>query len=88
MKPGMLSAMNVVALVESGEWWVEANFRETDLTRIRAGQPARVEIDMYPDVVLKGTVASLSAGSGAASSGFRSNIASTVRNANRRKIDV
>lgn len=53
------------ALVEAGEWWIEANFRETDLTRIRPGQPARIEIDMYPDLVLSGRVESLSAGSGA-----------------------
>lgn len=53
------------ALVEAGDWWVEANFRETDLERIRPGHPARIEIDMYPDVMLQGRVASLGAGSGA-----------------------
>lgn len=53
------------ALVEAKEWWVEANFRETDLTRIRAGQPATLRVDMYPGLVLHGKVESLSAGSGA-----------------------
>lgn len=53
------------ALVEASEWWVEANFRESDLTRLRRGLPARVEIDMYPGLRLAGRVQSLSAGSGA-----------------------
>jgi membrane fusion protein (multidrug efflux system) len=53
------------ALVEAGEWWIEANFRETDLTRIRPGHPARVRIDMYPALELTGRVESISAGSGA-----------------------
>ena len=53
------------ALVEAGEWWVEANFRESDLTRLRNGLPAKVRIDMYPDLTLTGRIQSLSAGSGA-----------------------
>ena len=53
------------ALVEASHWWVEANFRETDLTRIRPGQPASIELDMYPGQKLTGKVESLSAGSGA-----------------------
>ena len=32
--------------------WVEANFKETELTHMRPGQTATVEIDTYPDVVL------------------------------------
>lgn len=59
------AGQTVFALVEAGEWWVEANFRETDLTRVRVGQPARIELDMYPNLVLTGRVASVSAGSGA-----------------------
>ncbi|MGE3774091.1 MAG: HlyD family secretion protein [Gammaproteobacteria bacterium] len=59
------AGQTMFALVEAGEWWVEANFRETDLTRIRVGQPVRIELDMYPDMVLKGRVTSVSAGSGA-----------------------
>ncbi|WP_394175306.1 HlyD family secretion protein [Thalassotalea litorea] len=52
-------------LVEAHEYWVDANFKETDLTRIKVGQPAVIELDMYPDVSLKGHVASLSPASGA-----------------------
>lgn len=53
------------ALVEEGSWWLEANFRETDLARIRPGHPARIVLDMYPDLALDGWVESISAGSGA-----------------------
>jgi membrane fusion protein (multidrug efflux system) len=44
--------------------WVEANFKETELTHMRAGQQATVEIDTYPGVVFHGTVQSLSPGTG------------------------
>ncbi|MGR8918800.1 MAG: HlyD family secretion protein [Gammaproteobacteria bacterium] len=53
------------SIVEDGRWWVEANFKETEMNHMRPGQPARITIDMYPDVVLAGTVESLGAGSGA-----------------------
>lgn len=52
------------ALVETQYWWAEANFKETDLTRIHPGQPAEVRVDMYPDQVIKGEVVSISPGSG------------------------
>jgi membrane fusion protein (multidrug efflux system) len=53
------------AVIEDDKWWVDANFKETDLARIREGQPATVVLDMYPNVELEGTVESISAGSGA-----------------------
>lgn len=53
------------ALVEDSDWWVEANFKETDLTRIRPGQPVTVKVDMLPGDTLHGHVASVGAGSGA-----------------------
>lgn len=54
------------ALVESVGWWVDANYKETQLTRIHPGQKAKVEIDMYPGQVFEGVVDSISHGSGAA----------------------
>ena len=53
------------SIVESKNWWIEANFKETDLSDIKAGNSARIKIDMYPDLILKGEVESLGAGSGA-----------------------
>jgi membrane fusion protein, multidrug efflux system len=44
--------------------WVEANFKETELTHMRPGQIATVEIDTYPDAVLEARVESLSPGTG------------------------
>jgi membrane fusion protein (multidrug efflux system) len=43
---------------------VEANFKEDQLARMRAGQPAEVEIDAYGGKKLSGHVASFSPGSG------------------------
>ncbi len=45
--------------------WVDANFKETDLTHVKVGQPVRVEVDAYPDHVWKGRVQSISPASGA-----------------------
>lgn len=53
------------AIIEGNPWWVDANFKETDLARIRVGQKAAVRLDMYPDTKLDGIVESISGGSGA-----------------------
>jgi membrane fusion protein (multidrug efflux system) len=57
------AATPVFSLV-SDRVWVEANFKETELTHMRAGQDATVEIDTYPGVVFHAKVASLSPGTG------------------------
>ena len=44
--------------------WVEANFKETELTHMRPGQTATVEIDTYPDDTCNAKVESLSPGTG------------------------
>ena len=46
--------------------WVEANFKETELPRIRIGQKAVFHTDVSPDRTYRGRVESLSAGTGAA----------------------
>lgn len=45
--------------------WVTANFKETQLTDMRPGQPAEVQVDAYPARALRGHVDSIQAGSGA-----------------------
>jgi len=55
----------VFAIIDNSEWWVSANFKETDLKRIRPGQQAKIKVDMYPNILFKGKVASISPGSGA-----------------------
>lgn len=49
----------------SGEPWVTANFKETELTRMRPGQPVDIRIDAYPDRVFLGHVESIQRGTGA-----------------------
>jgi membrane fusion protein (multidrug efflux system) len=45
--------------------WVVANFKETQLKRIRPGQPVSIRVDAYPQRTFKAKVDSLQAGSGA-----------------------
>lgn len=52
--------------VEDHCWWVEANFKETQLQKMKPGQPATIKLDMYPNKILHGFVDSISHGSGAA----------------------
>lgn len=44
--------------------WVTANYKETQVGRMHAGQPARVEVDAFPGVELHGHVESLSGATG------------------------
>lgn len=44
--------------------WVEANYKEDQLEHMRIGQPARVEVDAFPDLDLKAHVSSFSPGTG------------------------
>ncbi len=51
--------------IVSPKVWVTANFKETQLTDMRPGQPAEIEVDAYPSRSLRGHVDSIQAGSGA-----------------------
>ncbi|MET0852191.1 MAG: HlyD family efflux transporter periplasmic adaptor subunit, partial [Candidatus Rokuibacteriota bacterium] len=55
----------LLALVPLADVWVVANFKETQLSRVTPGQVADVEIDTFPGKRFRGTVDSLSAGTGA-----------------------
>jgi len=67
VRPGSVvqAGTPVFAVIEDGSWWVDANFKETDLGRIKPGQKATISLDMYPGLTLDGEVESISAGSGA-----------------------
>jgi membrane fusion protein (multidrug efflux system) len=67
LRPGAIvqAGTPAFAIVEDGDWWVDANFKETDLGRIKPGQKASIRLDMYPGLTLDGVVESISAGSGA-----------------------
>jgi membrane fusion protein, multidrug efflux system len=68
LRPGsyVTAGEPLLALVETDDVWVDANFKETDLPRIRPGQPASVSVDLLPGVTLSGSVESLGPASGAA----------------------
>jgi len=53
------------ALVSKIRPWVEANFKETDLTHVRVGHKATVVLDIYPDITWEAEVISISPATGA-----------------------
>jgi membrane fusion protein (multidrug efflux system) len=53
-----------VTIVRSATTFVEANYKETDLTNMYVGQPAEIELDAYPGVTVRGHVQSIGAGTG------------------------
>ncbi len=67
LQPGeWVNAGHVVfSLVGTEGVWVQANFKETDLTYVKAGQRAIVGIDMYPGKPLSAVVTSISPATGA-----------------------
>ena len=54
----------VIAVLPLPNIWALANFKETQMTNIRVGQPARVTVDAFPDLKLTGHVDSWSPGTG------------------------
>lgn len=63
VKPGD----TLMTLAPLDEVWVDANFKEDQLSQVRLGQPAELHSDFYgPDVVFHGVVAGIAAGTGAA----------------------
>ncbi|MGF7175019.1 HlyD family secretion protein [Azospirillum doebereinerae] len=60
----MTVGLSAVSLVMNGSSWVEANFKETDLTHMEVGQTATVVIDAYSGRTLTARVESIGAGTG------------------------
>jgi membrane fusion protein, multidrug efflux system len=54
----------VIAVLPLPNIWALANFKETQMTNIRVGQPAQVTVDAFPDLKLTGHVDSWSPGTG------------------------
>ena len=55
----------VFSLIADVAPWIEANLKETQLTHVREGQSVTISVDAYPDERWQGTVAGVSAGTGA-----------------------
>jgi len=54
----------VVSIVSNTNVWIEANFKETDLTNVHPGQSATIDIDTYPGHHWKACVLSISQATG------------------------
>ena len=66
LQPGntALQQLAVVSVVGDGGYWVEANFKETQLAKIRSGQQATIQIDAIPDRKFAARVTGIGAGTG------------------------
>ena len=53
----------IATLVETDGTWVEANYKETQLSDLKVGQPAEIKVDAYSGAI-KGTVESIGAATG------------------------
>ena len=60
----IIAGAPLFSLVDDSYIWVEANFKETDLTHLQVGQPATIEVDAYPDQQWQGHVSSITPGTG------------------------
>ncbi|WP_340313588.1 HlyD family secretion protein [Rhizorhabdus argentea] len=58
------SGAAIFAMMSARHMWVEANFRETQLTHMRPGQRATIAVDAYPGHSFKAHVVSMSPGTG------------------------
>ena len=54
----------VMVVVADSDLWIEANFKETELAKMKVGQPATIKVDSYPGVKWKAHVASIAPASG------------------------
>jgi membrane fusion protein (multidrug efflux system) len=63
-KGAYVNASQTVFYLLSGEPWIEANFKENQLAKMKVGQPAKIAIDALGGAPLDGYVASFSPGSG------------------------
>jgi membrane fusion protein (multidrug efflux system) len=55
----------VFSIIDTSKPWVDANPKESDFTYVAIGQPVTIDVDAFPNHVFKGTVGSLSPGTGA-----------------------
>lgn len=63
----MVSASEpLFVLISNQKYWIDANFKETELKNIKIGQKVKIVVDMYPAYKFRGEVESISGGSGSA----------------------
>jgi len=59
------AGQSLFSIIANTQPWVVANFKETQLTKMKLGQEVKVHIDAYPDHVFEAKVASFSPATGA-----------------------
>lgn len=67
LRPGnnVVANTTLFMLVEQGNFWIDANFKETQVSHIKSGQPVKITLDMFPKHVFHGVVDAVSSASGA-----------------------
>jgi len=55
----------VFSVIDTAKPWVDANLKESDFTYVAVGQTVAIDVDAFPDHAFKGTIGSLSPGTGA-----------------------
>jgi membrane fusion protein (multidrug efflux system) len=60
----------LMSIVSLDDIWIEANYKETQVAKIRPGQKVRIKVDAYPGRIFSGTVESIMAGTGSVFSLF------------------
>jgi membrane fusion protein, multidrug efflux system len=59
------AGQTLLSVADEADVWVVANFKETQLTKMRPGQDVEFEVDTYPGVTFRGKVESISGATGA-----------------------
>ncbi|WP_274728734.1 HlyD family secretion protein [Xenorhabdus bovienii] len=59
------AGQGIASIVSSQTSWVQANFKETQISRMHKGQPVKVSIDAYPDKIFHAKIDSISPATGA-----------------------
>jgi membrane fusion protein (multidrug efflux system) len=67
VQPGQFvqAGQSLFALVNEKEKWVVANFKETQLEKMKPGQVVEISVDAYPDETFEGKIESISPATGA-----------------------
>ena len=61
----VMAGTPVFSVIDTSKPWVDANPKESDFTYVTVGQPVTIDVDAFPDHVFRGTIGSLSPGTGA-----------------------
>jgi membrane fusion protein (multidrug efflux system) len=66
VQPGQLvnAGQTLMSVVEDGQLWITANFKETQIENMKVGQDVEVKVDAYPGHSFKGKIQSIQAATG------------------------